>query len=144
MEDVSVRAITIGVGVLLAIITMSAVFSYYNTAKQTVRDIGAGTDIAGLYEKSVRDTLVKAANGSATITGTDVKNLLYYSLTDTSLKLTCLKIRILENDGSVKEIYSTYSVEPNKLQKNDIIKRILPNSIYSLSSSGTTYKISGV
>ncbi len=138
MEDVSVRAITIGVGVLLAIITMSAVFSYYNTAKQTVRDIGAGTDIAGLYEKSVRDTLVKAANGSANITGTDVKNLLYYSLNDdSSLNLTLTNIRVLEDDGSINTTY-------NSGNKEYIIKRILPNSKYSLSGSGTTYNISGV
>ena len=143
MEDVSVRAITIGVGVLLAIVTISAVFMYYNTAKQTVRDIGAGTDIAGLYEKSVRDTLVKAANGSANITGTDVKNLLYYSLTDTSLKLTCTNIRVLEDNGGVKTDL-TYSGEPSESQKNNIIKRILPNSRYNLTKIGTNYNISGV
>ncbi len=138
MEDVSVRAITIGVGVLLAIITMSAVFSYYNTAKQTVRDIGAGTDIAGLYEKSVRDTLVKAANGSANITGTDVKNLLYYSLNDdSSLNLTLTNIRVLKDDGFIDKTY-------NLGNKEYIIKRILPNSRYNLTKNGTTYVITGV
>ncbi len=138
MEDVSVRAITIGVGVLLAIITMSAVFSYYNTAKQTVRDIGAGTDIAGLYEKSVRDTLVKAANGSANITGTDVKNLLYYSLNDdSSLNLTLTNIRVLKDDGSIDKTY-------NLGNKEYIIKSILPNSRYSLKGKESTYEIKGV
>lgn len=143
MEDVSVRAITIGVGVLLAIVTISAVFMYYNTAKQTVRDIGAGTDIAGLYEKSVREVLVKAEGGTATITGTDVKNLLYYSLTDTSLKLNCTNIRVLEDNGNIKPDL-TYSGEPNESQKNNIIKRILPNSKYNLTKSNTNYFIVGV
>lgn len=133
MEDVSVRAITIGVGVLLAIITMSAVFSYYNTAKQTVRDIGAGTDIAGLYEKSVRDTLMKSE-----LTGTDVKNLLYYSLNDDkSLNLTLTNIRVLKDDGSIDTTY-------NSGNKEYIIKRILPNSRYNLTKNGTTYVITGV
>ena len=110
---------------------------YYNTAKQTVRDIGAGTDIAGLYEKSVRDTLVKAANGSAKITGTDVKNLLYYSLNgDSSLSLNWSGIKILKDDGSI----DTY----NGNDKSCIIKRILPNSRYNLTKSGTNYNISGV
>lgn len=133
MEDVSVRAITIGVGVLLAIITMSAVFSYYNTAKQTVRDIGAGTDIAGLYEKSVRDILMKSE-----LTGTDVKNLLYYSLNDDkSLNLTLTNIRVLKDDGSIDTTY-------NSGNKEYIIKRILPNSRYNLTKNGTTYVITGV
>lgn len=133
MEDVSVRAITIGVGVLLAIVTISAVFMYYNTAKQTVRDIGSGTDIAGLYEKSVRDTLMKSK-----LTGTDVKNLLYYSLNDDkSLNLTLTNIRVLKDDGSIDTTY-------NSGNKEYIIKRILPNSRYNLTKNGTTYVITGV
>ena len=74
MEDVSVRAITIGVGVIVALVTITAVLTYYNTAKDTVRQIGSGTDIAGLYEKSIEDILLKS-----NLSGTDVINLLNYS-----------------------------------------------------------------
>lgn len=128
MEDVSVRAITIGVGVLLAIITMSAVFSYYNTAKQTVRDIGAGTDIAGLYEKSVRDTLMKSE-----LTGTDVKNLLYYAETNSDLNITLYNVNIYDN--------STKSVRTSS-DKNIVIKTILPNGKYKITGSNSNYYIS--
>lgn len=132
MEDVSVRAITIGVGVLLAIITMSAVFSYYNTAKQAVRDIGAGTDIAGLYEKSVRDVLVKAEVGSATITGTDVKNLLYYAQTNNDLSITLSPINVYDNAGGI-------TTSDNK---NTVLKTILPNGKYKINGTNSNYTIS--
>ena len=128
MEDVSVRAITIGVGVLLAIITMSAVFSYYNTAKQTVRDIGAGTDIAGLYEKSVRDILIKNE-----LTGTDVKNLLYYAETNSDLKIELKNVTVYNN--------STESVGTST-DKNTVIKTILPNGKYKIEGSNPNYTIS--
>lgn len=128
MEDVSVRAITIGVGVLLAIVTISAVFMYYNTAKQTVRDIGAGTDIAGLYEKSVRDILIKNE-----LTGTDVKNLLYYAETNSDLKIKLEDVTVYNN--------STESVGTSSY-KNTVIKTILPNGKYKIEGSNSTYTIS--
>lgn len=127
MEEVSVRAITIGVGVLLAIVTMSAVFMYYNTAKQTVRDIGAGTDIAGLYEKSVRDTLMKSE-----LTGTDVKNLLYYAETNSDLNITLNNVNVYDN--------STKSVNTSS-DKNTVIKTILPNGKYKITGSNPNYVI---
>lgn len=127
MEDVSVRAITIGVGVLLAIVTISAVFMYYNTAKQTVRDIGAGTDIAGLYEKSVRDTLMKSE-----LTGTDVKNLLYYAETNSDLNITLNNVNVYDN--------STKSVKTSSY-KNTVIKTILPNGKYKIEGSNPSYTI---
>lgn len=134
MEDVSVRAITIGVGVLLAIITMSAVFSYYNTAKQAVRDIGAGTDIAGLYEKSVRDVLVKAENGAtATITGTDVKNLLYYAETNNDLNITLNNVNVYDNtENKIKQSSDSKTV----------LKTILPNGKYKINGTNPNYIIS--
>ena len=128
MEDVSVRAITIGVGVLLAIVTISAVFMYYNTAKQTVRDIGAGTDRAGLYEKSVRDILIKNE-----LTGTDVKNLLYYAETNSDLKIKLEDVTVYNN--------STESVGTSSY-KNTVIKTILPNGKYKIEGSNSTYTIS--
>lgn len=128
MEDVSVRAITIGVGVLLAIVTISAVFMYYNTAKQTVRDIGAGTDIAGLYEKSVRDILIKNE-----LTGTDVKNLLYYAETNSDLKIELKNVTVYNN--------STESVGTST-DKNTVIKTILPNGKYKITGSNPDYVIS--
>lgn len=133
MEDVSVKAITIGVGVLLAIVTMSAVLSYYNTAKQAVRDVGRGTDIAGLYEKSVRDVLVKTENGAtATITGTDVKNLLYYAQTNTDLHITLNPINVYNNAGGI--------ITSNDM--DTVLKRILPNGKYEIRGTNPNYTIS--
>ena len=40
MDDVAIRAITIGASVLIALITISAVLTYYTAAKDMVRQIG--------------------------------------------------------------------------------------------------------
>lgn len=80
-ESAPIRAIVIGVSVLLAIATISAVLMYYNTAKQMASNVGRGQDFAGNYEQSIQDILEKGTynvSGTEYITGADVKNLLNY------------------------------------------------------------------
>ena len=134
MEDVSVRAITIGVGVILALITISAVFTYYNTAKQAVRDLGFATDIAGLYEKSIRDILLKD-----TIRGNDVKNILNYFSLEPSVTIYLSNSKILEGNGIINTTYSGNDYEK-------VIKCILPNTEYELVTSNNyqTITITGI
>ncbi len=123
-EDVTIRAITIGASVLIAIATISAVLTYYNSAKEMVRRIGSGTDIAGLYEKGIEETLLKG-----TVTGTEVKNLLNYFYGRNDVKINVINIVVTKNNAAQ---------ETEKISKNDIdedtndeiIKFILPNSKY--------------
>lgn len=137
MEDISVRAITIGVGVLLAIITMSAVMTYYNTAKEAVRDIGSGTDISGLYEKSIEDTLLKGK-----VTGTEVKNILNYFYDRTDVNINGNNIRIYENNSSDAPTFITITGNLKASTNYTRIKSfILENDEYRVDtnvSSGIT------
>lgn len=73
MEDITTRAIIIGVSVLIAVATISSVMTYYSTAQDMVRRIGSGTDIAGLYDKGIENILLKNK-----ATGIEVKNLYNY------------------------------------------------------------------
>ena len=138
MEDVSVRAITIGVGIFMAIITMTAVLTYYNTAKETVRDIGSGTDIAGLYEKSVEDILLKTK-----VSGTDVKNILNYFSGKTDVKINVNNLHLYENNFTGNITYGTHdinttynclNIQLDEAETNRVIRYILPNSTYSLNT----------
>lgn len=131
MEDVTVRAITIGVGVLVSIITITAVLTYYNTAKDAVREIGSGIDIAGLYDKSIEDILLKK-----TVTGTDVKNILDYFSGRKDVKINGSNLKLYNNNGGIKTINSdNLQQSTNDDNRNEIIKFILPNSTYTLDTN---------
>ena len=65
-ESAPIRAIVIGVSVLLAIATISGVLMYYNTAKQMASNVGRGQDFAANYEQSIQDILL---TGSPNVTG---------------------------------------------------------------------------
>lgn len=73
MSDVVTRAIMIGASVFIAIITISAVMTYYNVAQNAARSVGTGVDIAGLKNQNITDSLLKQ-----TVTGTEVKNIINY------------------------------------------------------------------
>lgn len=85
MEDNTIKAILIGVSTFIAIITISAVMMYYNTAKKVVQDIGTGVDLSGNYSEYIRNLLIKP-NGSE-ISGNDVKNILNYYYNDENVKV---------------------------------------------------------
>ncbi len=130
-EDVTIRAITIGASVLIAIATISAVLTYYNSAKEMVRRIGSGTDIAGLYEQGIEETLLKG-----TITGTEVKNLLNYFNGRDDVSIMVKNILIAANDdGQNTEEKNASSYADYRDDYDEIIKFILPNSTYTLSHS---------
>ena len=126
MDDVAIRAITVGASVLIALITISAVLTYYTTAKDMVRQIGSGTDIAGLYEKSIEEILLKK-----TITGTELKNLINYfdSIGKARVKFVYL-VYFNSNGISLLTSQSSYSTDKNTKKK---INNALPNMIYDIS-----------
>ncbi len=129
MEDVTVRAITIGVGVLVSIITITAVLTYYNTAKDAVKEIGSGVDIAGLYDKSIEDILLKKK-----CNGTDVQNLLDYFAGKSNVVINTQKLKLYKNDssGNIVETSLEQGIQSDKERIKDVIKFILPNSKYKI------------
>ena len=123
MEDITTRAIIIGVSVLIAVATISSVMAYYSTAQDMVRRIGSGTDIAGLYDKGIEEILSKNK-----ATGIEVKNLYNYF---------------------TEENKATFSFDSNlkKMSEEDeeIVRDLVPTEYYEvkyeLTESGLEIKI---
>lgn len=143
MESVSVRAIIIGVSIFIAIATMSAVMTYYNTAKEAVRNIGSGTDIAGLYEKNIEDILLKN-----TITGTEVLNVLNYFYDKSNVNIYLNNIKVFKNlDGNNPQFEMISGSGKNdanyKKIKEFIVQTERYNVVNNVASGITTITISG-
>ncbi len=137
MDDVAIRAITIGASVLIALITISAVLTYYTAAKDMVRQIGSGTDIAGLYEKSIEEILLKD-----TITGTELKNLInYFSMrNDIDYKVRPVLIAVRDDDGGYSKISDTHRYTFSEFLK-EIVPYILPNQTFKLEKDTRWEKV---
>lgn len=73
MNDALARFIAISAGVFIAIITISAVMTYYTTAQHSASRIGLGVNIPELKNQNITDSLTKP-----TVTGTEVKNIINY------------------------------------------------------------------
>lgn len=90
MDDSANRAIMVGAATLIAIITISLVINYYSSAKEMVRNIGSGTDIAYNYREDIKNTLLRGKeniSGTESVKGSDVKNLLNYFFDDPTVKI---------------------------------------------------------
>ena len=77
MEDSAMKAIVISVSVFVAIITISAVIIYYNTAKDIVNVTGSGVDLAVAQQQDIENILLKA-NNNTKVSGTEVMNIIKY------------------------------------------------------------------
>lgn len=95
MEESSIyRALTIAVALFIAIATITAVLSYYNTAKAMVQAIGTGTDFGEIYSDYVEDILLKA-DANTNVTGTEVINLINYFYKNEKTQINIKKMMTL-------------------------------------------------
>lgn len=105
-ESNAIRAITIGVSTFIAILTITAVMMYYNTAKATVQEVGSGPDLYNNYASYIRDILVRP-NGS-TITGADAINLINYFYNDELVEVNLVTIKLYDGYTSHgKNVHTT-------------------------------------
>mgnify|MGYP004504893141 CR=1 FL=1 len=81
--DNAIRAITIGVSVLVAIVTISLVLTYYNTAKEGVSSLNSQSKLYENYDSYIRDIFLKE-----NAYGTDVINLINYFEQNSAVKIT--------------------------------------------------------
>lgn len=142
-EGISIRAITIGVSVFIAIATMSVVLIYYSTAKNTVSEIGTGLDISVAYNRNIEKILIKE-----TITGEELKNLINYYYKNLDVDINIRKIKVIGSDGSItyESITSTNSnlymnVNNNKVSYNNIMKKIISNTKFKLEKINKDLKL---
>lgn len=137
-EGISVRAITIGVSIFIAIITMTVVLNYYNTARESVRNIGQGTNISENYNRQIETILAKSSSNYY-LNGTDVKNLLNYYYNNVNVTLNVLRLLIVDDDGNVayenmigtkKQMYE--NINNNEEKYNNLLKKIFSNQKFRL------------
>ena len=137
-ESTPIRAIVIGVSVLIGIATISAVLMYYNTAKQMASNVGRGQDFASNYEQSIQDILLKGSytvSGNNYITGTDVKNLLNYFYNNENVEIIVQNIRYIEKYEGNKPICSssaTAYASANSTNYNRAMKLILSDQKFTI------------
>lgn len=98
-ESSAIRAIMIGAGLLIALITISAVITYYNTAVDVVRKIGPGANLAERYRQDIESSLLKDGENSS-LTGTEVKNVLNYFYKKAKVSITFTNLPVLDNNAS--------------------------------------------
>lgn len=119
-ENNAIRAITIGVSTFIAIITITAVMMYYNTAKATVQEVGSGPDLYNNYASYIKDILVKPSG--STISGTEAINIINYFYNDDLVTVNIDNIKLINETAKIDEI--------NKFNKkdsySDIINKIIP------------------
>lgn len=142
-EGISIRAITIGVSVFIAIITMSVVLMYYSTAKNTVSEIGTGLDISVTYNRNIEKILVKD-----TITGEELKNLINYYYQNLDVDINIKKIKVVGSNGIVSYETITGSnanlylnVNNNKKNYNNVMKKIISNTKFKLEKISSGMKL---
>ena len=133
-ESAPIRAIVIGVSVLLAIATISGVLMYYNTAKQMASNVGRGQDFAANYEQSIQDILLTGSpnvtGNNSYITGADVKNLLNYFNEDenVNIKITGIK-KVDKNENYIPSITNTSGITYNYANSKDEYKKAVSDII---------------
>lgn len=69
-EDNAIRALIIGVSVFLIVMTITAIFLYYNTAVKGARTVNESRrNVGSLYDKTVDEL------DGTTVTGTEARNI---------------------------------------------------------------------
>ena len=151
-ESNAVRAITIGVSVFVAIITISGLLAYYSIVRDTARNIGSGNDIGQKYSEEIEDILLKGSYkgaGNSYLTGTEILNLLNYFYKNENVRIDIQDIKYVNGDGDIEKLVALQENVNNTLDDtkgnsfNNIYSKILPNQRFQIdtTSSGTNKQV---
>ena len=77
MEDISVKAIIIGVSLFITIVTLSVIVLYFNTARQAADAVNQRMDIARVY-----DEVINREKFEGELFGVDVRSLINHYASD--------------------------------------------------------------
>lgn len=143
-ESNAMRAITIGVSVFVAIITITGVLTYYGIVRDTAKNIGSGNDMGEKYSEEIENILLKGSykgNGNSYLTGTEVLNLLNYFYKNENVRIDIENIKYVKDDGSVDKFlpYTHENVNITEDKFNEVYSKILSNQRFEIDNdeSGT-------
>ena len=145
-ESNATRAIMIGAATLIAIATISAVLTYYNTAREMVQSIGSGYDFDANYSEYVKDILLRTDKNSK-ITGTDVINIMNYFYDDATVEVNLKNIVEIgfsyDSEGSGNSITQKQAskINLNESEFEKFRKIINPNAHFRLTRKNQDYKL---
>ena len=135
MEDSAIKAIVISVSVFVAIITISAVIIYYNTAKDIVNVTGSGVDLAVAQQQDIENILLKA-NNNAKVSGTEVMNIIKYFYNNKKYTVSIILKNIVYLNGKysvVKNENKEYmNANLDEYEYQEAMKNILPVFSFTL------------
>lgn len=135
MEDSAMKAIVISVSVFVAIITISAVIIYYNTAKDIVNVTGSGVDLAVAQQQDIENILLKA-NDNTKVSGTEVMNIIKYFYNNKKYTVSIILKDIVYLNGKysvVKNENKEYmNANLDEYEYQEAMKNILPVFSFTL------------
>ena len=138
MEDSAMKAIVISVSVFVAIITISAVIIYYNTAKDIVNVTGPGVDLAVAQQQDIENILLKA-NNNAKVSGTEVMNIIKYFYNNKKYTVSIILKDIVYLNGKysvVKNENKEYmNANLDEYEYQEAMKNILPVFSFTLEEN---------
>lgn len=110
MEDLSIKAIFIGVSVFVTMTVFSAIILYFNTAKGAADIVSQRTDIAASY-----DSIMNEDNFEDYLTGIEVRSLINKYIGNSNVRIDIIKI-----SGLNPEAYKVKGVDEIKIDYNNI------------------------
>lgn len=142
-DDATTRAIMIGAGLLVAIVTISLVLTYYNSARAAARAAGTGVDYDIRYRNDIEITLEKAGNVNANVSAQEIINLIYYFQNNQTVDINLSNLRTVNSDGNIDEgIIKRYDQvnTRNDSEIARIIREINKGANYLLERADTSNK----
>lgn len=134
-EEAVTKALYVGVGLFITVITITAIMAYYNIARNSIREIGSGIEFDVLYREDIKETLLKTGEGNQ-ITGTQVKNLINYYYDNLDAEITISGMKYVSEEGKIEEYetVSLSSVDETVRNKNYniIMKHLMNNQHFTL------------
>lgn len=131
MNELSFRAIFIGVVVFLVVLTITAILLYYNIAIKTATDLNKRTNIEFEYSKRIKNLFNKEI-----LTGTDVRNIIRYYYLDERVNISITKIKAADTstDTNYINVNNTWFVSSGVAPNRKVI------SEYEISRINPSYK----
>ena len=126
-SEVTIRMITIGTSIFIALITITAVMGYYNMSRNAISEITV-TNLAANYNENIKQVLYNDI-----VTGAELKNMLQYFSNNGFVNLWLTKFYYLDNKtNTVKRKDLTFE-EGDRFNTNNSsqYRNFMQNGLYN-------------